>query len=53
MIRLVVNGRMDHAEVAPDSPSLRVLRDTLGLTGTRFGGGMGAMRRAVDCGVAA
>ncbi len=40
MITLNVNGR-DHAvEVGADTPLLWVLRETLGLTGTKFGCGM-------------
>jgi isoquinoline 1-oxidoreductase alpha subunit len=40
-IRLTVNGR-DHAvDIDPDTPLVWVLRDTLGLTGTKFGCGMG------------
>lgn len=40
-INLAVNGRPYPAEVGPDTPLLWVLRDTLGLTGTKFGCGMG------------
>jgi aerobic-type carbon monoxide dehydrogenase small subunit (CoxS/CutS family) len=40
-INLVVNGKSYQVEVAPDMPLLWVLRDTLGLTGTKFGCGMG------------
>jgi aerobic-type carbon monoxide dehydrogenase small subunit (CoxS/CutS family) len=40
MISLKVNGK-DHAvDVAPDTPLLWVVRETLGLTGTKFGCGM-------------
>jgi aerobic-type carbon monoxide dehydrogenase small subunit (CoxS/CutS family) len=40
MIHLNVNGQ-DHAvDVADDTPLLWVLRETLGLTGTKFGCGM-------------
>ena len=39
-IRLKVNGRQRTADVAPDTPLLWVLRDTLQLTGTKFGCGM-------------
>jgi aerobic-type carbon monoxide dehydrogenase small subunit (CoxS/CutS family) len=39
-IRLKVNGRERTADVAPDTPLLWVLRDTLQLTGTKFGCGM-------------
>lgn len=40
MITLSVNGRSLQADVAPDTPLLWVLRDTLGLTGTKYGCGM-------------
>jgi isoquinoline 1-oxidoreductase subunit alpha len=40
MVQFVVNGQEANAEVAPDTPLLWVLRDTLGLTGTKFGCGM-------------
>jgi isoquinoline 1-oxidoreductase subunit alpha len=39
-LTLLVNGRSVTVEVAPDTPLLWVLRDTLGLTGTKFGCGM-------------
>jgi isoquinoline 1-oxidoreductase subunit alpha len=37
-----VNGRARTVDVAPETPLLWVLRDTLGLTGTKFGCGIGA-----------
>ena len=40
-IQLSVNGKPYSVEVAPDTPLLWVLRDHLGLTGTKFGCGMG------------
>ena len=40
MITLQVNGRQLTADVADDTPLLWVLRDTLGLTGTKFGCGI-------------
>jgi len=40
MIRLSVNGKDTAVDVDPDTPLLWVLRDTLGLTGTKFGCGM-------------
>jgi isoquinoline 1-oxidoreductase alpha subunit len=39
-ITLTVNGRRRTADVAPETPLLWVLRDTLGLTGTKFGCGV-------------
>lgn len=39
-ISVTVNGRQHSVEVSPDTPLLWVLRDTLGLTGTKFGCGM-------------
>jgi isoquinoline 1-oxidoreductase alpha subunit len=38
---LNVNGRTRTFEVAPDTPLLWVLRDAIGLTGTKFGCGAG------------
>lgn len=35
-----VNGRRHSVDVAPNTPLLWVLRDTLGLTGTKFGCGV-------------
>ncbi|MGH7349909.1 MAG: (2Fe-2S)-binding protein, partial [Candidatus Rokuibacteriota bacterium] len=39
-ISLTVNGRRQTVDVAPDTPLLWVIRETLGLTGTKFGCGM-------------
>lgn len=41
MATLTVNGREYHVDVAPDMPLLWVLRDILGLTGTKYGCGIG------------
>jgi len=38
---IVVNGVARQLEVAPETPLLWVLRDHLGLTGTKYGCGMG------------
>ncbi len=38
---LTVNGSRHSIDVAPDTPLLWVLRDNLGLTGTKFGCGIG------------
>ncbi|GAB1488638.1 (2Fe-2S)-binding protein [Opitutaceae bacterium] len=38
---LNVNGQSRTVDVAPDTPMLWVLRDTLNLTGTKFGCGLG------------
>jgi isoquinoline 1-oxidoreductase subunit alpha len=40
MARLIVNGLVHDVEVAPDTPLLWVLRDTLGLAGTKYGCGI-------------
>ena len=40
MTKLNVNGKSVEVDVDPDTPLLWVLRDTLGLTGTKFGCGM-------------
>ena len=39
MIQLNVNGQPRSVDVAPDTPLLWVLRETLGLTGTKYGCG--------------
>ncbi len=38
-MKLTLNGRKISLDVAPDTPLLWVLRDTLGLAGTKFGCG--------------
>jgi isoquinoline 1-oxidoreductase alpha subunit len=40
MITLNINGKATRVDAAPDTPLLWVLRDTLQLTGTKFGCGM-------------
>ncbi len=40
MTKLNVNGKSVDVDVDPDTPLLWVLRDALGLTGTKFGCGM-------------
>ena len=40
MITINVNGQDRTVDAAPDTPLLWVLRDTLGMTGTKFGCGM-------------
>jgi aerobic-type carbon monoxide dehydrogenase small subunit (CoxS/CutS family) len=40
-IRLDVNGKVREIDADPDTPLLWILRDTLGLTGTKFGCGEG------------
>jgi isoquinoline 1-oxidoreductase subunit alpha len=39
-LTLTINGRRETVDVAPETPLLWVLRDTLGLTGTKFGCGI-------------
>src|SRR4029453_10054954 len=41
MIKLNVNGKPREVDVAEDMPLLWTLRDVLGMTGTKFGCGMG------------
>jgi isoquinoline 1-oxidoreductase subunit alpha len=38
--QLKINGKTVNADVAPDTPLLWVLRDTLGLVGTKYGCGI-------------
>ena len=40
MITLSINGKDHTVDVPPDMPLLWVLRDVVGLTGTKFGCGM-------------
>lgn len=40
MVTLSVNGRSYEVDVEPDTPLLWVLRDTIGLTGTKYGCGI-------------
>jgi isoquinoline 1-oxidoreductase subunit alpha len=42
MMKLTVNGAEHQFDVEPDTPLLWVIRDTLGLTGTKFGCGIAA-----------
>ncbi len=41
MVAIFVNGKRRVLDVEPDAPLLWVLRDELGLTGTKFGCGIG------------
>jgi len=40
MVSLTINGRKREVDVSPDTPLLWVLRDSLHLTGTKFGCGI-------------
>jgi isoquinoline 1-oxidoreductase subunit alpha len=42
MTTLTINGKSQDVDVAPDMPLLWVLRDVVGLTGTKFGCGIAA-----------
>jgi isoquinoline 1-oxidoreductase subunit alpha len=42
MIKLTVNGKTHDLDVEDDTPLLWVIRDEVGLTGTKFGCGVGA-----------
>jgi isoquinoline 1-oxidoreductase subunit alpha len=42
MLQLKINGKAVPADVDPNTPLLWVLRDTLGMTGTKFGCGVAA-----------
>jgi isoquinoline 1-oxidoreductase subunit alpha len=41
MIRLTVNGKAHDVDVEPDTPLLWVIREQIGLTGTKYGCGIG------------
>ena len=45
MARLTVNGRSHDVDVDPDTPLLWVLRDVIGLMGTKYGCGIAPVRR--------
>ncbi len=45
MAKLNINGRIRDVEVEPDTPLLWVIREQVGLTGTKYGCGDRAMRR--------
>jgi isoquinoline 1-oxidoreductase alpha subunit len=40
MINLNINGKSHQVDVEPDTPLLWVIRDTIGMTGTKFGCGI-------------
>ena len=40
MIKLTINGKPHEVDVEPDTPLLWVIRDTIGLTGTKYGCGI-------------
>ena len=40
MVTLNINGQAHQVDLPPDMPLLWALRDVIGLTGTKFGGGM-------------
>jgi isoquinoline 1-oxidoreductase subunit alpha len=42
MLELKINGKTERVDVPPDMPILWVLRDVVGLTGTKFGCGIAA-----------
>jgi isoquinoline 1-oxidoreductase alpha subunit len=42
MVRIKVNGTVHDVEVEPDTPLLWVIREQLGLTGTKYGCGIAA-----------
>ena len=40
MLGLTINGKLHQVDVSPETPLLWVLRDVLGMTGTKFGCGV-------------
>jgi isoquinoline 1-oxidoreductase subunit alpha len=40
MLRLSINGQSHEVDVEPDTPLLWVIRDTVGMTGTKYGCGI-------------
>ena len=45
MVALIINDVSHQLDIEPDTPLLWVLRDELGLTGTKYGCGIALMRR--------
>src|SRR5436853_7821689 len=41
MIRLTINGKTQQVDVDPNTPLLWVIRENVGLTGTKYGCGVG------------
>jgi isoquinoline 1-oxidoreductase subunit alpha len=42
MVKLTINGKTHDVDAEPDTPLLWVIRDTIGLTGTKYGCGIAA-----------
>jgi isoquinoline 1-oxidoreductase alpha subunit len=42
MVKLTINGKAHDVDAEPDTPLLWVIRDTIGLTGTKYGCGIAA-----------
>ena len=42
MVKLTINGKSHDVDVEPDTPLLWAIRDTVGLTGTKYGCGIAA-----------
>jgi isoquinoline 1-oxidoreductase alpha subunit len=40
MVHLTINGKSHNVDVEPDTPLLWVIRDTIGMTGTKYGCGI-------------
>lgn len=40
MVKLIINGRSHQVDVEPDTPLLWVIREQIGLTGTKYGCGI-------------
>ena len=40
MIEVIINRKTHHVDIEPDTPLLWVIRDTLNLTGTKYGCGI-------------
>ena len=40
MIKLTINGKAHDIDIEPDTPLLWAIRDTIGLTGTKYGCGI-------------
>ena len=48
MIRLTINGKPQSVELGPTTPLLWVIREQAGLTGTKYGCGVGQCGQSTD-----
>ena len=49
MVQLTINGTKHEVDADPDTPLLWVIREQVGLTGTKFGCGIAASAAPAPC----